>query len=64
MPTRESSPHAVHWTLDPSVTFSNHGSFGACPRAVLAFQQALRLRIFVVTADMSFTGIGREEREP
>jgi len=31
-----------HWTLDPAITYLNHGSFGACPRSVLAVQQALR----------------------
>lgn len=36
------SPLARHWTLDPAVSYLNHGSFGATPRPVLAAQQALR----------------------
>jgi len=34
-----------HWTLDPAVTFLNHGSFGATPRVVLEAQTAFRAQM-------------------
>ncbi|BCX07939.1 MAG: isopenicillin-N epimerase [Fischerella sp.] len=39
------SPFKHLWSLDPKVTFLNHGSFGACPIAVLSFQQQLRSQL-------------------
>jgi isopenicillin-N epimerase len=42
---RAENPLAHHWTLDPEITYLNHGSYGACPRPVLSEQQALRDRL-------------------
>ena len=39
------SEYGRHWALDPSIAFLNHGSFGACPRPVLAAQQRWRERL-------------------
>ena len=44
---RSQEPQALAslWALDPSVIYLNHGSFGACPHAVLQAQAALRLEM-------------------
>jgi isopenicillin-N epimerase len=34
-----------HWQLDPGITFLNHGSFGATPRAILEKQSELRAQM-------------------
>jgi isopenicillin-N epimerase len=36
------SPWADLWSLDPAVAYLNHGSFGACPKAILEKQSELR----------------------
>ena len=35
----------AEWSLDPSLRYFNHGSFGAVPRSVLAAQQAIRAQM-------------------
>src|SRR5829696_5649546 len=35
------NPFARCWALDPDLAFLNHGSFGACPRAVIDEREAL-----------------------
>ncbi|MBM4108349.1 MAG: aminotransferase class V-fold PLP-dependent enzyme [Phycisphaerae bacterium] len=42
VPLPAPSPLARHWRLDPGVVLLNHGSFGACPIAVLDEQARLR----------------------
>jgi len=38
-------PWADRWPLDLAVDYLNHGSFGACPRAILEKQSELRLQL-------------------
>jgi isopenicillin-N epimerase len=41
----EPSSLSRHWGLDEAVVMLNHGSFGACPTAVLQHQQELRAQM-------------------
>jgi isopenicillin-N epimerase len=54
------APHADGWALDPDLVFVNHGSFGACPRAVLAVQADLRAEL--EANPVAFLGRALEDR--
>ena len=41
----EPSSWAKYWSLDPTIAFFNHGSYGACPLPVLEAQQRLRSQL-------------------
>jgi isopenicillin-N epimerase len=41
-PLSKAPSPAADWALDPTVTYLNHGSFGACPRAILDVQKGWR----------------------
>jgi isopenicillin-N epimerase len=43
--THAASDFARYWSLDPGITYLNHGSFGACPRPVLDVQAQYRERL-------------------
>jgi isopenicillin-N epimerase len=43
--TSHRSPFSALWPLDPAVSYLNHGSFGACPAAVLERQAELRTEL-------------------
>ncbi|MDR3544562.1 MAG: hypothetical protein P4L30_02185, partial [Candidatus Limnocylindrales bacterium] len=54
------APLAGRWALDPDLVFLNHGSFGACPRGVLAAQQDLRAAM--ESNPVAFLSRGLEDR--
>lgn len=43
--THVASSFARYWSLDPGITYLNHGSFGACPKPVLDVQAQYRERL-------------------
>src|SRR5690348_344267 len=55
-----------HWSLDPDVTYLNHGTVGVVPRRVQAFQQKLREEMerqpsqFVLRDAASMVGVPNE----
>jgi isopenicillin-N epimerase len=47
--------YAAHWALDPAIAHLNHGSFGACPREVLALQTDLQAQMEWDAGDFLWT---------
>jgi isopenicillin-N epimerase len=47
--------YAAHWSFDPAIAHLNHGSFGACPREVLALQAELRAQMEWDAGDFLWT---------
>ena len=45
VPRPSRSELSKHWTLDSNIVFLNHGSFGACPEAILNEQERLRRQL-------------------
>jgi isopenicillin-N epimerase len=45
MPTGAPTDLRRRWALEPGVTYLNHGSYGACPTAVLEVQREWQLRL-------------------
>src|SRR5262245_47528808 len=56
-----------HWSLDPDVTYLNHGTVGVAPARVLAAQQAIRDEMerqpsrFLLREVVCLAGVPREE---
>ena len=59
-PARPRAPRGRRWALDPGLVFLNHGSFGACPRAVLDAQSDLRAEL--EANPVAFLGRGLDDR--
>jgi isopenicillin-N epimerase len=58
MPAGQPEAHlnyAAHWALDPALAHLNHGSFGACPREVLALQAELHAQMEWDAGDFLWT---------
>jgi isopenicillin-N epimerase len=45
LPLSKAPSPASDWALDPTVTFLNHGSFGACSRAIMDVQRGWREKL-------------------